>query len=204
MTLILYGTRTPVGAAPKGRRAKIWDGAAIALAAVPDVVGLYQGKTSLGSMTWPQINNLVKGVISQTEEIDDDVMGLKEGFESHGIAYISTVVVLGLMVVGALVLICLNFARLRELFGKARNGLPSNLEGIRKTLQEFVKIRKMSVGDVEGPQNPTYCYPPVNPYFNPGAPRQMNYSCVAPHDFGPRSQPTAPHVPSAAAPPPKQ
>ena len=53
-------------------------------------------------MTWPQINSLVKGVIAQMEDIDEDVTELKEGFENHGIAYISTVVVLSLVAVAAL------------------------------------------------------------------------------------------------------
>ena len=115
------------------------------------------------------------------EEIDDEVMELKNDVESHGVAYISTVVVVGLMVAGALILIFLNFARLMELFGKAGSGLPSNLVGIRRNLQEFIKIRKMSVGETEGPQNPTYCYPPVNPHFYPGPPHMKDLSFYNSH-----------------------
>lgn len=51
MAMALCGTKTPVAAAPKGERCKMWNGAETALAAVPDIVSFYQGKTSLGSMT---------------------------------------------------------------------------------------------------------------------------------------------------------
>lgn len=98
MAVALCVVRTPVAGRPKGKRGKMWDGVETALAAAPDIVRFYQGKTSLGSMTWPQINHLVKGVISQMEEIDNGLLELKEEVEGHGVAYICTVVVVGLLV----------------------------------------------------------------------------------------------------------
>ena len=109
VTVALCMVISPVAGKPRGRRGKLWEGVETALVATPDVMKFYQGKTSLGDMTWPQINHLVKGVISQMEQIDDGLLELKEEVEGHGIAYICTVVVMGLLVAGTVILIFLLF-----------------------------------------------------------------------------------------------
>ena len=107
VTVALFMVIAPVAGKPRGRRGKLWEGVETALAATPDMMKFYQGKTSLGDMTWLQINHLVKGVISQMEQIDDGLLELKEEVEGHGVAYICTVVVVGLLVAGTVILICL-------------------------------------------------------------------------------------------------
>ena len=75
-------------------------------------------------------------------------------FENHSVGFISTIVILGFLSIFAMILICLNSVRLRKLFGRVKNGLPPSLDGVRRNLQEFIKIRKMSVGELTHPPAP--------------------------------------------------
>ena len=206
LMLVQYGTWIQVAvAAPKGRRVKFGEGIATVLTNVPEVVELLNGKTSLGSMSWTQINSLVKGVMNQVERIGEEVEETKNEVMHHGMAYIVTVVTLSLIVTATLLLICLHSAKIKMLIGRARQGIPSNLEGIRRNMQEFVKIRKMSVGDIENsPPPPTATSPvpppgyhPANgPYYGPLMPSHLPYGYVMQHEAPPpvASQTVAPNV----------
>ena len=144
---------------------------------VPEIADFLEGKLNLGSMSWAQINQVVKGVVSQSDYVGEDLDEVKDEFESHALAYVATVVVLTLLALVALLLVAFNSMRLRHLFGKIKNGPPSNLEVIRKNPQEFARIRKMDVADInlEGHQSPPFYAPPALPYYGPRAPPHFNH-----------------------------
>lgn len=125
-------------------------------------------------MTWPQINDLVKRVVSQIDDVSEEV---KRAFENHASNYVATVVVLTPLAMAALLLVAFNFVRPRHPFGKVKKGFPSNVEVVRKNLQEFVKIWKMSVGKVnlDTHQSPPFYAPPALPYYGPRALQNFNY-----------------------------
>ena len=79
-----------------------------------------------------------------------------------------------------------------------------NLENIRRNLQEFAKIRKMSVGETTAPLHnaSNYHNPGYNPYFNPNLPMangSPNYS--APQQG---SQASVPQPTNNTPPPPSR
>ena len=137
---------------PKNR--KMWNSLDMAIGNLPNIVDVYSGERSLGKMGWPEINSLVKAILNQLEVAQDNMMELKDDFEDHSVGFISTIVILGFLSIFAMVLICLNSVRLRKLFGRVKNGLPPSLDGVRRNLQEFIKIRKMSVGELTHPPAP--------------------------------------------------
>ena len=99
------------------------------------MVSLLHGRTSLGKMSWTDINSLVKNVIGEVDDISQDLGEMKEEFEDHAMGFIGATVTLGLFSALALLLLCLFAMRLRKGAMKPRGGsLPtSNLENIRRS-----------------------------------------------------------------------
>ena len=120
------------------------------------------------------INSLVKDVIGEVDHISEDLDEVKDEFQEHAIGFVGATVTLSLRSARALLLPCLFAMKMRKKIGKPIGGnFPtSNLENIRRNLQEFAKIRKMSVGETTAHlQNASNYHNPVyNPYFNSNLP----------------------------------
>ena len=173
---------------------------------IPYMVDLLKGKTSIGKLSWPEINTLVKNVIGQVEDVSENVEEVKDEFEEHAMGFVGATVTLSLFSALALLLNCLFAIRMRNRRGRSRSntGPPtSNLENIRRNLQEFVKIRRMSMGSLPIPLQSTSSYhnPGFNPYFNSNGPpnyvppQGYNQAMVAP----PAAPPVAPPPAAASA-----
>ena len=131
---------------------------------------------------------------------------MKDDLEQHAMGFVGATVTLALFSGLALLLICLFAMRMRKKRGRSRSNtgpLTSNLENIRRNLQEFVKIRRMCMGSLPIPLQSTSSYhnPGFNPYFNSNGPSNYN---VPPQGYNqamvapPAAPPVAP--PPAAAP----
>ena len=120
---------------PTSRRGRIWETVDKLTSELPNVVSLLHGRTSLGKMSWTDINSLVKNVIGEVDDISQDLGEMKEEFEDHAMGFIGATVTLGLFSALALLLLCLFAMRLRKGAMKPRGGsLPtSNLENIRRS-----------------------------------------------------------------------
>ena len=70
-----------VEAAPP-RRSRFWNDVGSAISHIPEVANFFDGKISIGSMTWSQINHLVKRVVSQIENVSEEVEEVKEDFKT--------------------------------------------------------------------------------------------------------------------------
>ena len=156
------------------RKGRIWDTVDKLASELPNVVDLLNGRTSIGKMSWADINSLVKHVIGEVDHISEDLGEVKDEFQDHAMGFVGATVTLSLFSALALLLLCLLAVKMKKKFGKPRSGtLPtSNLESIRRNLQEFAKIRKMSVGETTAPLHnaSNYHNPGYNPYFNPNLP----------------------------------
>ena len=156
------------------RRGKMWDTVDKLASELPHVVDLLNGRTSTGKMSWRDINSLVKDVIGEVDHISEDLDEVKDKFQEHAIGFVGATVTLSLLSALPLLLLCLFAMKMRNKSGKPRGGtLPtSNLKSIRRNLQEFAKIRKMSVGETTAHlQNASnYHNPGYNPYFSPNLP----------------------------------
>ena len=165
------------------KRGRMWNTMDKLASELPHVVNLLDGRASIGEMSWRDINSLVKDVIGEVDHISEDFEEVKDEFQEHAIGFVGATVTLSMLSVLALLLLCLFAMKMRKKTGKPRGGtLPtSNLESIRRNLQEFAKIRKMSVGETTAHlQNASnYHNPGYNPYFNPNLPLAngtLNYS----------------------------
>ena len=129
-------------------RGKIWNTVDKLASELHNVVDLLNGRTSIEKMSWTDINSLVKHVIGEVDHISEDLEEVKDEFQEHAIGFVGATVTLSLLSALALLLLCLFAMKMRKKFGKPRGGtLPtSNLESIRRNLQEVAKIRKLSVG----------------------------------------------------------
>ena len=58
-------------------------------------------------MSWTDINNLVKSVIGEVDDISQDLGEMKEEFEDHAMGFIGVTVTLALFSALALLLLCL-------------------------------------------------------------------------------------------------
>ena len=104
---------------------------------LPYMVDLLKGKTSIGKLSWPEINTLVKNVIGQVDDVSENVEEVKDDLEQHAMGFVGATVTLALFSGLALLLICLFAMRMRKKRGRSRSntGPPtSNLENIRRTL----------------------------------------------------------------------
>ena len=147
----------------------MWDSVNQLSSQLPNVISLLQGHTSLSKMSWTDINGIVKSVLGEMDDMSHDLGEMKGEFENHALSFIGVTVSLALFTVLALILLCLLALRIRRKAAKSRgNSLPvSNLEGIRRNLQEFHRIRKMSVGEGSNHLNTTNYYNPgFNPHYN--------------------------------------
>ena len=68
---------------PTSRRGRIWETVDKLTSELPNVVSLLHGRTSLGKMSWTDINSLVKNVIGEVDDISQDLGEMKEEFEDH-------------------------------------------------------------------------------------------------------------------------
>ena len=86
--------------------------------------------------------------------------------------FVGATVTLGLFSALALLLLCLFAMRTRKGAIKPRGGThpTSNLENIRRNLQEFHKIRKMSVGESTAHLNAPNYHNPGYPYYSSNLP----------------------------------
>ena len=90
---------------PTSRRGRIWETVDKLTSELPNVVSLLHGRTSLGKMSWTDINSLVKNVIGEVDDISQDLGEMKEEFEDHAMGFIGATVTLGLFSALALLLI---------------------------------------------------------------------------------------------------
>ena len=158
---------------PVSKRNRMWEAVDKLSSELPSVISLLHGHTSLSKMSWSDINSLVKSVIGEVDDISQDLGEMKGEFEDHALGFIGVTVTLALFTVLALLLLCLLAIRMRKRVAKSRDGsFPvSSLEGIRKNLQEFHRIRKMSVGEGSNHLNATNYYNPgFNPHYNQNLP----------------------------------
>ncbi len=114
-------------------------------------------------------------MIGEVDHISEDLSEVKEDFQEHAMGFVGATVTLGLFSVLSLLLLCLFAKKMRKGAMKPRGGtLPtSNVENIRRNLQEFHRIRKMSVGESTAHlKTSNYHNPGFNPYFssNPSKP----------------------------------
>ena len=185
---------------PASKRNRMWEAVDKLSSELPSVISLLHGHTSLSKMSWSDINSLVKSVIGEVDDISQDLGKMKGEFEDHALGFIGVTVTLALFTVLALLLLCLLAIRMRRRAAKSRGGsFPvSSLEGIKKNLQEFHRIRKMSVGEGSNHLNTTNYYNPgFNPHYNPNLPLNNgppNY--VAPQGSG-QALPPPNNAPSA-------
>ena len=124
---------------------------------------------------------------------------MKREFENHALSFIGVTVSLALFTVLALILLCLLALRMRRKTANPRgNSLPvSSLEGIRRNLQEFHRIRKMSVGEGSNHLNTTNYYNPgFNPHYNQNLSLNNGPPNYAPQGSG-QSLPPPNNAPSA-------
>ena len=63
------------------RRGKMWDTADKLASELPHVVDLLNGRTSIGKMSWRDINSLVKDVIEEMDHISEDLEEVKNEFQ---------------------------------------------------------------------------------------------------------------------------
>ena len=152
---------------PVSKKSRMWDSVNQLSSQLPNVISLLQGHTSLSKMSWTDINGIVKSVLGEMDDMSHDLGEMKGEFENHALSFIGVTVSLALFTVLALILLCLLALRMRRKTAKSRgNSLPvSSLEGIRRNLQEFHRIRKMSVGERGSNHLNTTSY--YNPAFNP-------------------------------------
>ena len=94
---------------------------------------------------------LVTGLLRQMEGLGAEVYEVKEGIESYGTVYITTATILWLGCLCTLLLTCPHSARLKQTLSKVRQGLPPTLEAVRRNVQELVRICRISIGALEGP-----------------------------------------------------
>ena len=154
---------------PTSRRGRIWETVDKLTSELPNVVSLLHGCTSLGKMSWTDITALVKNVIGEVDDISQDLGEMKEEFEDHAMGFIGVTVTLDLFSALAHLLLCHFAIRMRKGVTKPRGGTfpVSSLEGIRRNLQEFHRIRKMSVGEGSSHLNAANYYNPgFDPHYN--------------------------------------
>ena len=172
---------------PTSKRSRIWETVDKLTSELPNVVSLLHGRTSLSKMSWTDINSLVKSVIGEVDDISQDLGEMKEEFEDHAMGFIGVTVTLALFSALALLLLCLLAIRMRKRVAKSRGGTfpVSNLEGIRRNLQEFHRIRKMSVGEGSNHLNATNYYNPgFNTHYNQNLPLNNGPPNYAPQGSG--------------------
>ena len=96
----------------------------------------------LSGLSWPQITNLVKGIFSEIENLEDSLEDIEENVEYSqdvGIGLIST---LGIVLVLALMGAYKFWERIKR---NLKNPFPLSLDGLRKTISEFLRIRNMDI-----------------------------------------------------------
>ena len=151
----------------------MWDTVDKLASELPHVVDLLNGRTSIGKMSWRDINSLVKDVIGEVDHISEDLDEVKDEFQENANGFVGAIVTLSLFSALALLLLCLFAMKMRKRTGKPSGTLPtSNLESTLRNFQEFHKIRKMSVGETTAhlKNASNYHNPGYNPYFSPNLP----------------------------------
>ena len=96
----------------------------------------------LSGLSWPQITNLVKGIFSEIENLEDSLEHIEENVEYSqdvGIGLIST---LGIVLVLALMGAYKFWERIKR---NLKNLFPLSLDGLRKTISEFLRIRNKDI-----------------------------------------------------------
>ena len=107
---------------PASKRNRIWETVDKLSSELPSVISLLHGRTSLSRMSWTDINNLVKNVIGEVDDISQYLGEMKEEFEDHAMGFIGVTVTLTLYAVLALLLLCLLAIRMRKRVTKSRGG----------------------------------------------------------------------------------
>ena len=65
---------------PASKRNMMWEAVDKLSSDLPSVISLLHGRTSLSKMSWTDINNLVKSVIGEVNDISQDLGEMKEEF----------------------------------------------------------------------------------------------------------------------------
>ena len=96
----------------------------------------------LSGLSWAQITNLVKGIFSEIENLEDSLEDMEENVQYSkdvGIGLISTLgIVLVLSIMGAYKF----WGRIKR---NLKNAFPLSLDNLRKTISEFLRIRNMDI-----------------------------------------------------------
>ena len=106
------------------KRGRIWDTVDKLTSELPNVVNLLNGRTSIGKMSWRDINSLVKNVIGEVDHISEDLSEVKKDFQEHAMGFVGATVTLGLFSALALLLLYLFAMRMRKGAMKPRGGTP--------------------------------------------------------------------------------
>ena len=99
------------------KRGRIWDTVDKLALELPHMVYLLNGRTSIGKMSWRDINSLVKDVIGEVDHISEDLDEVKDEFQEHAIGYVGATVTLSLISALALLLLCLFAMKMRKKLG---------------------------------------------------------------------------------------
>ena len=77
VNVVLYVTSFSLchGWSSSKRRGRMWEAVDNVASDLPYMVDLLKGKTSIGKLSWPEINTLVKNVIGQVDDVSENVEG---------------------------------------------------------------------------------------------------------------------------------
>lgn len=141
---------------------RTWNGVVNVLNTIPEIEDIFSGRTTIGKLSWGQINDSVIKVLKEIDNVSTDLEEAQDSIESHSTNYIVAVCLLAICSVFALFLGCFHFAKLRGALIKFRRGVPVNFASARKNLQELLRLRHLSVGDLKNTiprHNPNVGYP---------------------------------------------
>ena len=140
----------PIGKTTRNRKfGQAFKGVVNVIGSIPEIQDIYEGRSTVRDLSWLQINNIVVKILRELDTMWQDLEETQDNIESYSTNYIIAVSILAVGCATALVLACLHFARLRSALTRLRKGIPMNFEYARKNLQALLKLRKLSVGDLE-------------------------------------------------------
>ena len=140
----------PIGKANRNRKyGQAFKGEVNVIGSIPEIKDIYEGRSTVRDLSWLQINNIVVKMLRELDNMWLELEETQDNIESYSTNYIIPVSILAVGCATALLLVCLHFARLRSALTRLRKGIPMNFEYARKNLQDLLKLRKLSVGDLE-------------------------------------------------------
>lgn len=126
-----------------------WNGMINVVSTIPEIQDIFAGRATIRELSWSQINKIFVKALKEIDHMWKELEEAQNSITSHSTNYIVSVCLLDACSGIALILSCLHFAKLRIALIKFRRGIPINFEGARKSLQELLKLRRLSIGDLE-------------------------------------------------------